>query len=303
MTAARKTQRTIATLPYEDLVLGDEVGFENPRTASGLNKASIVELANSIAADGLQDPLVVWCCEKDKVVHNVIVRGQRRYRAIGLLIEQERAGALQKGVPVTYVHAPDLLSAHRIALIDVAQRVELSSAELAEAMEKLHGLGLNQKEIAKSLNKSETWVSRIMSAYASAIPALRTAWRRGDIPDVDAKQLASMPAEQQERLLAEYVATRKSGGRAARGEAKKKLDAAPRPRVTRKGEPGKEISYYVRLAGLYRDAMARKGKKLPDYVRGMLHAFRFAIGEEDENVFEKAWSRVESIARRLDRKK
>jgi ParB-like chromosome segregation protein Spo0J len=214
-------------LLHENLELGTEVGFKNPRSSTGLGTKAIAELADDIEKRGLQDPLVVWAYEVDKVTHNVVLRGQRRYIAIGKLIVEGRANGLSKGIPVRFANAADLAEAESLALVDVAHGEGLSTVELAEAIERFKPAKTG-KQIAKLLGKSEAWVSRISSAYASAVPELREAWKAGKVPDESAKGLAEVPAAKQAEAVKEFLETRSAGDRKAKAKSREKaVKAAP----------------------------------------------------------------------------
>lgn len=210
-------------VPYEELTLGTELGFVNPRTVTGLSAKEIGELADSIEAQGLKDELVVWPYEKDKVVYNIVLRGQRRYLAIGKLIAEGRANGLGEGVPVKPVQCTSMGDAEGEALVDIVHGAGLSTPELAEAVERMKGSGMTGKEVAKRLDKSEGWVSKISAAYHKAVPELREAWRTGKVPDESAKGLAEIPRENQAEAVKEFLDTRGEGKREDKAKARAKV--------------------------------------------------------------------------------
>jgi ParB-like chromosome segregation protein Spo0J len=217
------TEMKLRKVPYEELTLGTELGFVNPRTVTGLSNKEIAELASSIEAEGLKDELVVWPYEKDKVTYNIVLRGQRRYLAIGKLLVEGKANGLGEGIPVKPVHCSSMAEAEIEALVDVVHGAGLSTPEQAEALERLKASGLTQKEVAKKLGKSETWVSRIGGAYHKAVPELREAWRMGKVPDESAKGLAEVPREHQAEAVKEFLDTRGDGKREDKAKARAKV--------------------------------------------------------------------------------
>lgn len=68
----------MTTMPYEKLRL-NTAGFTNPRTHSGLATQDLVELAIHIGMHGVLNPPLV-------LEDGLVIAGQRRYRAIGILI-------------------------------------------------------------------------------------------------------------------------------------------------------------------------------------------------------------------------
>lgn len=239
------------TLPYEDLELA-AAGFTNPRpgTNPGMDPKSIRELANDILANGLEQPLVVWAAEMDRVVHNVVLRGQRRYQAIGLLIKEGKANGFEDKVPVVYSTAKTLAEAMLSAIRDFVHGEPLTTAELAEHMAKMRQMGYSGEDIAKALGKSPSWVSRILGAYEAATPELREQWQRGSVTDENAKALAKLPAAAQAEAVREHVATRAQGGRksksTAREVAKAKSAAAAPPKTSKKKPATPQANLFAR---------------------------------------------------------
>lgn len=191
-----------------DLLKLETDEFKNPRTATGLERSAIEELANDIEERGLLYPLIVW------VPHNVILGGQRRYLAIGLLYGE---GRWHGPVPIRPIEAPTLEDAKATALADGLHRKNLSSYETAQALSRMGGA---QKEIAKRIGKSPTYVSRLLGVWGRAIPELKEAWKNKKVPLDIARDIASAPtSEEQQALLLHYLGKSK-GGRKKRGEAR-----------------------------------------------------------------------------------
>jgi hypothetical protein len=234
-----------ATVPYNQLTLGHEVGFINPRTATGLDPKSIGELSRSIDADGLNDALHVWTTEHEGKVYQVILRGQRRYRAIGLLIEQgtERGRQLAKATPIIAVAADTVLDVEVYAAREFAHTPGFSTYEIAAYMDHLKkDRGMSGKDVAQRLGKSETWVSRIMAAFKTAGPELKAAWAAAKVPDEAAKNMAAIedPAKQA-AAVAEFLEARASGNRKEVGEVRKKLaEISPKAAKELKGKDPKK---------------------------------------------------------------
>lgn len=291
------TTQTRSMLPHEDMTLGEEVGFKNPRSTTGLKPKDIAELADDIEQRGLQDEIVIWPREVDKVTYNVVIRGQRRYLAIGKLIVEGRANGLSKGIPVKYATCETVAEAEALALIDVVQGEGLSTVELAEAIERQRDGGKSGKQIAKSLGKSETWVSRIGGAYHKATPELREAWKAGKVPDESAKQLADVPKEQQAEAVKEFVETRaetptrkaKAKTRAAVVKEKPKKKAKAEAKSTRRDTS--EVEDLLETLDKLIDVKAEAT------LEGMRAALQWALGKYEAKglpkVFHDALKKVE----------
>jgi ParB/RepB/Spo0J family partition protein len=117
------------------------------RKTSGLDAASLAELAESIKRDGLmQPPLLRW-----KGSRLIVVAGERRVRACRL------AG-------LAAVHAivgdADDNRARLLRLAENHQRENLTTAETAAAVKQLADEGMSLAEIAAAFSKSKAWASK-----------------------------------------------------------------------------------------------------------------------------------------------
>jgi ParB family chromosome partitioning protein len=120
---------TIETLPITKI----EASKENPRKR--FDETSIAGLAQSIRTDGLLQNLTVGKPSGKKKKYPLIC-GERRYRAIKLLIEN---GDLPKDFEVPVEVRADLTDEEtlRIATIENVQRENLSPLEEAQALSSL----------------------------------------------------------------------------------------------------------------------------------------------------------------------
>ncbi|WDI32779.1 ParB/RepB/Spo0J family partition protein [Hyphococcus flavus] len=115
------------------------------------DKDAIEELAASISAKGLLQPILVRPKGKDQYE---IVAGERRWRAA--------QKAKLHAVPVIIRELTDEETAE-IALIENVQRVDLNPVEEAAAYRRLaDAFGRTQDEIAKAVGKSRSHVANIM---------------------------------------------------------------------------------------------------------------------------------------------
>ncbi len=132
-------------LPIEHL----KPNADQPRRI--FDKDAIEELAASIAAKGLLQPILVRPKGKDAYE---IVAGERRWRAA--------QKAKLHNVPVIIRELTDEETAE-IALIENVQRVDLNPVEEAAAYRHLNdAFGRTQDEIAKAVGKSRSHVANIM---------------------------------------------------------------------------------------------------------------------------------------------
>jgi ParB family chromosome partitioning protein len=117
---------------------------------SYFDERRLAELAQSIAANGIVQPLLV----RRRGVRFELVAGERRWRAA------QQAG-LQR-VPVVVRDVPDdkLLE---LALIENIQREELNPIEEAQAYEKLIGtIGLTQESLASRVGRDRSYITNYL---------------------------------------------------------------------------------------------------------------------------------------------
>lgn len=242
-----ENDREVHRVPLGSLVLEYKF-WANPRTSTGLDDASLVELADDIAKNtviteagqllGINDPLkVVRIKGPNGSVVNLVLDGQRRHKAASLLFDGDSL------VPVTY-REPDVIEWSQQAALKylaevlkiVGLRKDLSSCELCESAYSLRGSKdettgkvITIKQIAAVVCRSEAWVSKILAARDNASPALLHRWRKGEIPDETFMALATgvKDKEKQADEADKVVAARNSGDKgAARRIAKESKERA-----------------------------------------------------------------------------
>lgn len=258
---------TETTHKIEDLTPGEEVGFENPREKFDAN--DLKQLAADIDARGLLYPLQVWETEKDGLPLVIVVDGERRKRAIEILLEEKPKHPLSKGIPTRPIRAKTLKEAKYTALAGNIQRSELPSFDLAQEISRLKLMGDSQKTIAEALHKSDSWVSRKLTTYEKAGEVLRAVWKKGVLPDDTVEDLAVLDVDEQAAAV-ERVLKERTNGRAGKGAARKKVKKRA-SRVER--ATSKELQTLISVVN--RD---KKAAKSSDYVLGVYDALRFAVG-------------------------
>lgn len=200
----------------------------NVRTVTGLDEASIDDLANEIdAAKRIEVPLIVQKVEYAGKVYDFLWDGQRRHLALERLFAKKK---IPKDflVPVIDrspepVNADDpafvaevITSQLRIAL----DREGLSSFELCAAAAQLLSAKKKQSEVAKIIGMSETWVSRMMTAWKHATEDLKSALRENRITDEQFKDLAMVKEpERQAEATKEFVELRAKNDKQSLSEA------------------------------------------------------------------------------------
>lgn len=178
----------------ENIVI--EEGF-NPRRK--ISQESINRLAASMDAHGqLQAIGVVEGGPDDKGNRKFKLRyGERRLRA-----------ALHLGWKFVEVK---ILKGNteqmRIkALVENIEREDMTALDEAEAISRyMEENNVSQAEMTKVINKSGPWISQRLKILHNGTDELRTAIDDGKVGSSMARELASLPADEQNKLLAEYL--------------------------------------------------------------------------------------------------
>jgi ParB family chromosome partitioning protein len=149
------------------------------------NSDSLQELADSIANQGLIQPIVVREVAQNKYE---IIAGERRWRAAQL------AGL--ESVPAIVREISDQATI-AIALIENIQREDLNAIEESQALIRLQDeFNLTQQQVAQAVGKSRSAVTNLMR-LASLQPLVQQQLERGDIELGHAKCLLALESETQ----------------------------------------------------------------------------------------------------------
>lgn len=145
MVEQAKAEGALRNLPVDIL----QRGVYQPRV--DMHPDTLEELANSIRAQGVVQPIVVRPVSKDKFE---IIAGERRWRAAQL------AGLHE--IPAVVRDVPDQ-AAMAMALIENIQREELNPLEEAMALHRLiEEFGLTHQETADTVGRSRASVSNLL---------------------------------------------------------------------------------------------------------------------------------------------
>ncbi len=175
-------------LPIEFL----QPGQYQPRKI--MTDEALEELAESIKAQGVIQPIVVRAVGKDKYE---IIAGERRWRASQL--------ARLTVVPVLVKDVPDE-AAIAMALIENIQREDLNAIEEATALQRLMDeFALTHQQTADAVGKSRTTVTNLLRLLQLS-EASKTLLERGDIEMGHARALLSLDKQQQSEIARHVVA-------------------------------------------------------------------------------------------------
>ncbi len=180
------------TLPIEKLQRGEY----QPRT--NMDQASLEELAASIRAQGIIQPILVRPIAGDQYE---IIAGERRWRAAQIAQLDE--------VPVLVRNIPDEATL-AVALIENIQRENLNPVEEAVGLKRLMDeFELTHEEMAKSVGRSRTAVTNLLRLLSLSSGA-KALLEQGNIEMGHARALLGLPIEMQDSAGSEVYAKRLS---------------------------------------------------------------------------------------------
>ncbi|HZJ95115.1 MAG TPA: ParB/RepB/Spo0J family partition protein [Thiopseudomonas sp.] len=159
-----------------------------------MDQTSLEELAESIKAQGVMQPIVVRSIAENKYE---IIAGERRWRAAQL------AGL--KTIPALVRNVTDE-AAIAMALIENIQREDLNPVEEAMALQRLQKeFELTQQEVANAVGKSRASVANLLRLIG--LPdEVKTLLAHGDLEMGHARALLGLPTEQQIQAARHVVA-------------------------------------------------------------------------------------------------
>lgn len=186
--AVKVDSRELQHLPLE-LV---QRGKYQPRR--DMDPAALEELANSIKAQGVMQPIVVRPIGGGRFE---IIAGERRWRASQL-------AGLDK-IPAMVREVPDE-AAIAMALIENIQREDLNPIEEAVALQRLQQeFELTQQQVADAVGKSRVTITNLLRLIA--LPEeIKTLLSHGDLEMGHARALLGLPLEQQVEAARHVVA-------------------------------------------------------------------------------------------------
>jgi ParB family transcriptional regulator, chromosome partitioning protein len=207
-------------------------GKYQPR--QGMDEEALHELAESIRAQGIMQPLLVRPISGGAGKSHEIIAGERRFRAAQI------AGL--KEVPVI-IREVDDQAALAMALIENLQRQDLSALEEAQGIDRLiREFGLTHEQAAKAVGRSRSATSNLLRLLQ--LPAaVQVMLRDQSIDAGHARALIPLPSAQQralaERIIAEKLSVRDTErlvAKIASGAASLPSAKSAAKKATRKGQ-------------------------------------------------------------------
>lgn len=171
----------ITHLPVEDIRPAED----NPRGSLG----DLSDLANSIAATGVWQPIVVTPRPEEGKPTFLCVIGHRRHAAA------IKAGKATIPAIIREMDEPTRLAA---MFIENAQREDLTPVEEGRSLRALVNLGMSQREVAKKVGKSQAHISKRLSLL-DLPEEIQAEVDNGRLPVGDAVELARLKDDKEIR--------------------------------------------------------------------------------------------------------
>lgn len=159
-----------------------------------MNPEALQELADSIQAQGVMQPIVVRPVATDRYE---IIAGERRWRATQL--------AQLETIPAVVRDVPDE-AAIAMALIENIQREDLNPMEEAIALKRLQDeFELTHQEVAEAVGKSRTTVTNLLRLISLG-DEVKKLLEHGDIEMGHARALLTLPVDEQKQVANQVIA-------------------------------------------------------------------------------------------------
>lgn len=189
-----------------------QIAYKDIQVRDGFNARKqfkdIEELADSIKRNGLIHPLVVREGGPDKEGNRkfILIAGERRYRALGLL------GYTQVEVKIRKVNEAE---ATDINIAENDERKDLEPLERAERYQFLMKEGkLTQAQLAKKVGRSEAYVSQTLALLRGVAPEVQKAVAEKKITPTIAREMTPLTPAQQREVLKEVEEKKAKTGKA-----------------------------------------------------------------------------------------
>jgi ParB family chromosome partitioning protein len=217
---------TPSTLKLEQL----QAGKYQPRTR--MDEGSLYELAESIKAQGIMQPILVRPIAPNGGVAYEIIAGERRFRAAKL------AGLRE--VPVLVKAVPDE-SAAAMALIENIQREDLNPLEEAQGLKRLTDeFGLTHEQAAQAVGRSRSAASNLLRLLNLSAP-VQNMLMAGDLDMGHARALLPLDGAAQITTASEIAAKKLSVREAEKLVARQQGAARQAPLLRVKSDKSRDV--------------------------------------------------------------
>jgi ParB family chromosome partitioning protein len=231
---------------------------------------ALMQLADSIAANGLIQPIVVRPAKSEG--YHQIIAGERRWRAAKM------AGLIE--VPVVVMEADDQ-KASQLALIENIQRENLNPIEEAVAIDLLlDTYGITQEELSRAIGKSRSTISnaiRLLDLPDEVVALIKA----GDLSAGHGKALLALQDPAQQLPVAKAIVSKQLSVRESeelvrrtnasrRAKAKDEASADPAPL---------QVDYIAQLA---EKMSAKMGRQIKIHNTGKARRLEISFEDNDD---------------------
>lgn len=233
---------TNSALPNVLAISKLQAGKYQPRTR--MDEGALAELADSIRAQGIMQPILVRPIDAVKGRYEIIA-GERRFRAAQL------AGLTE--VPVLVKEVADEHAA-AMALIENIQREDLNPLEEAHGVKRLlEEFGLTHEQASMAIGRSRSATSNLLRLVNLAAP-IQTMLLAGDIDMGHARALLAVDNATQIQLANQIIAKRLSVREAEKLVSQ--IGSESKIKITKKDKAG--VRDVVRLEEILSDQLGTK---------------------------------------------
>jgi ParB family chromosome partitioning protein len=259
----------------------DLIGPNQHQPRQRYDEGRLEELAQSIRATGVIQPIVVQRLTGEHGVRYQIIAGERRWRAA------QRAGLHRVPVVVKDVAPDDHRAQLEMALVENIQREDLNPIEEARAYQRLvDEFSLRHEEIAAQVGKDRTTVANTLRLLK--LPAeVQGNVAAGELSMGHARAIVALPETDHQLRIARSVIARGLSVRDTEVLVKREARASSNP--SDRPAPQKDVhtraaEEQLRLALGVRVEIRRRG-------RGGVVAIRFADEDELQRIYEALTAR------------
>lgn len=223
---------TVTGAPTSLFITQMQAGKYQPRTR--MDEGALTELAASIKAQGLMQPILVRPIgQTNGVTRYEIIAGERRFRA------SQMAGLEE--VPVLVKDVDDQAAA-AMALIENIQREDLNPLEEAQGIHRLiTDFSFTHEQAASAVGRSRSAVSNLLRLLNLAKP-VQTMLMAGDIDMGHARALLATDAATQIQLANQVIAKRMSVREAEKLVARTTAEMGAPAKTRDKPEKSRDIT-------------------------------------------------------------
>lgn len=241
-----------AAADSEDRVLYIDINDIKPNSAQprkNFDEEKLAELANSIRANGVIQPLIV----RESASGYELVAGERRWRA------SRQAGL--RTVPCILRNFDDRQNAI-VAIIENMQREDLDPIEEALGLKSMtEKYGFTQEQVSESLGRSRTYIAN--SIRLLKLPEeIQQYVSSGQMSAAHGRTIINIPDKAKQKEIADKIIRNDLSVRATERLAEKVKDELKPERKRRKKAAADETAKNAEIAAVERELMTLTGTKV-----------------------------------------